>query len=1174
MPRSSGDESELSDASTCSSADDSVGCMPRVHSLFSSGSDSDDSKHVERAPSAVPAKDVTYDGHRFLDKIDESSRAEVAGIGKAVWEALEARDKDASSLIEVLMFVLAPLVHYICTNYAVEYKRKTTNALTDNFVLACLMVLVLAGTYGMSPSEWYDEATASPPGALFFSDAPAQKDFVDFMQLVDSFGEVPAGPTERRAYRRPESTNSFCVFLLGYISSTFGNFFHWARDLNQLYLLLGLDDYQFAGRSAKWLEFFGLAKHYNKLKASAHGISLNIIGSNIVRLPIVVEASFADDKELGLSATKKLLQALDAFMYQKSIDPKAVLLDHDRGFGGLRGGLIERGVGFIATLKKRNPKYLKNPVAPSDARQSVKNGAAIVMADSGPAIARFVDCNDTEVCAFRMRGRLTYMQSNVPELYSSWTIKAKDDDDYLYFDVSKFEETVQEAFTRANLAAEELSDLLCLQQRNPVWRTLRKFVFTSTTFIKLLQVDADWLLWNELNGGRHSILAGLVLLTEKDDKGYANFKEGRFEISTPNFKRIRAFLDFCHTLRTKKARKLSAALAPIVGAKLSCASKDELVSALKYLDSKIKQAEIPANLSDLRRLVLERRFSVQPKALYWTLIAESEKAFRGNRATRAGNILEPKVKDVIEVRMAGFTESPCLANVAVMREVGLRESRETPYAASSADGRLLFSSSEEPNDVHVDNLEIKVLSSRKEIDKLEENTKSLGKFVEVDVELGMSENAIKQAIILCQNNPNYLFQCMMHSAVSELGGTCLVFARADGADGALLAVTRLVFDKDVLEELIYAVHVLGSLYMPWVRDVNACDIPSNPYDSVELEHSLRLRFALRELCLNTPITGSVLEFKPSAVIAHNKLKVVADVMRREARPLRVDMNGYGPGANLLAEALSLVAVSAVRAHRAAMVASKYEFEIDAMGDKTAQDLREEMNRIGSTAELLRRAARNFRLPSARDAPVSMTDSEAKRLRHLKATNSKYYRPDDPAWIAEVKRLVEQAKGPNAIAIWNSSRILTAFRSNKSPAFPHEVVPQTRHQRARCVLDCRRCENIVKGTCEVHEGLGLTGVAGRYGPMTIYFCKDCEVFLSMKPRECFGGRSAAQVWHSPELLPQHPYLSKNALIQASPANLPTDSAKKRRRVQLSTDRLSQCDAVFVHALNLNAEKDNE
>ena len=264
-----------------------------------------------------------------------------------------------------------------------------------------------------------------------------------FMQLVDSFGEVPAGPAERRAYRRSESSNSFCVFLLGLISSTFGNFFHWVRNLNQLCLLLGLDDYQFAGRSAKWLEFFGLAKHYNKLKASAHGISLNIIGSNVVRLPIVVEASFADDKKLGLSATKKLLQALDAFMYQKSIDPKAVLLNHDRGFGGLRGGLIERGVGFIATLKKRNPKYLKNPVAPSDAKQSVKNGAAIVMADSGPAIARFVDCNDTEVCAFRMRGRLTYMQSNVPELYSSWTIKAKDDDDYLYFDVSKFEETVQ-----------------------------------------------------------------------------------------------------------------------------------------------------------------------------------------------------------------------------------------------------------------------------------------------------------------------------------------------------------------------------------------------------------------------------------------------------------------------------------------------------------------------------------------------------------------------------------------------------------------------------------------------------------------------------------------------------------------------------------------------------------
>ena len=38
------------------------------------------------------------------------------------------------------------------------------------------------------------------------------------------------------------------------------------------------------------------------------------------------------------------------------------------------------------------------------------------------------------------------------------------------------------------------------------------------------------------------------------------------------------------------------------------------------------------------------------------------------------------------------------------------------------------------------------------------------------------------------------------------------------------------------------------------------------------------------------------EFKPTAVVVHNKLKVVVDIMHREAQPLRVDMKGYGPGA--------------------------------------------------------------------------------------------------------------------------------------------------------------------------------------------------------------------------------------------------------------------------------------
>ena len=55
---------------------------------------------------------------------------------------------------------------------------------------------------------------------------------------------------------------------------------------------------------------------------------------------------------------------------------------------------------------------------------------------------------------------------------------------------------------------------------------------------------------------------------------------------------------------------------------------------------------------------------------------------------------------------------------------------------------------------------------------------------------------------------------------------------------------------------------------------------------------------------------------------------------------------------------------------------------------------------------------------------------------------------------------------------------------------------------------------------------------------------------------------------------HPYLSKHAFTKALRAELPTDSAKKRRRMQLSMDDLSQWDDVFVNALNLNADEDDE
>lgn len=104
-----------------------------------------------------------------------------------------------------------------------------------------------------------------------------------------------------------------------------------------------------------------------------------------------------------------------------------------------------------------------------------------------------------------------------------------------------------------------------------------------------------------------------------------------------------------------------------------------------------------------------------------------------------------------------------------------------------------------------------------------------------------------------------------------------------------------------------------------------------------------------------------------------------------------------------------------------------------------------------------------------------------------------------------------------------------------------------------------------------ESLGWLVV---YGPRTVYFCAGCQVFTSIKPRKCFRDRWAAQIRHAPKLLIKHPNLSKNAPIKAPPVKLHTDSAKKRRRTQLSAEELSQRDALYVHALNFNAGEDED
>lgn len=204
MPRDSREGDDSITSADDSSVEEASLPQPTRRTLFSSDSDSVSSREGDVDLQAVQAKDIAYNGISFLEKLDESSRAEVMGIGKVLYKLIDSLGKDPSSLLDVLVHFLSPLVHYLQSKLAVAFKDRTSKPLTDIFLMGSLMVLILAGTYGMSPSDWFNEATDPRPTAVFFVGAPNKKDFTVLMHLIDSFVETPS---EKLVFRRPESTH-------------------------------------------------------------------------------------------------------------------------------------------------------------------------------------------------------------------------------------------------------------------------------------------------------------------------------------------------------------------------------------------------------------------------------------------------------------------------------------------------------------------------------------------------------------------------------------------------------------------------------------------------------------------------------------------------------------------------------------------------------------------------------------------------------------------------------------------------------------------------------------------------------------------------------------------------------------------------------------------------------
>jgi len=1161
---------------------------------WSSEDDASDAGANESAWTHVPAKDVKLNGAEDTEHIRKGFFYEVIGAGRQLSLKMQSVGKNFRSLEETLVLLLTPLATSIVQRYSVDFfsgqKSKSPIPLTVNLVIGCLFVFILCGTYRCTPAAYYDDLQFGDKqnAYLRMQCTPPYEVFMAFLRTIDNIVRKP-GPGE--VFRRPESDHEFVTFLLSFPGDAFAEFVKYAATLPpDVCMSLGLDDYQIAGRSPLWRLLFGMPKHYNKQKASSHGTVLHTIATGFLRLPIHIATATADDSEKKLTITKKLIGGLRGFLTRSEIPSQRIIVDFDRGYGPLRAALSEMKVKFVATVQKRH-KLNPGPVALGSAKPSIKAGAALVMNEEGPPIARHLRRDNTVITAFRNKTRVVILETNHADFACSWTLDVEDAE-LPSLAVNHLPEEVQEAFEAENQEVLDKSALLCVVQRTPVWRWDRKLSGTSTQVIELVRLDAQVQQWDALNGFDNNIFGGVVELYVDNRKAgsgddVAAFTEeykpkvkpgGGYAVKKSMFDKVRAHMDFLQELLHIKT-EVKAALRHVVGVKIDTATKPQLIAALKELG---KKKDLPDDLPGLVKLVKELR-AVPPQSVQSMMLALGEKAFEGTRSTRAGVHLEDTVRDLIAkgglerlVDEAEVKPNPFVL-LAVYKDAGLRESQYSPYVSTSADGILHYA--DEEGDVESAVLEIKVATTDKSRLVVEKATETYGTFSQVDVGYDMTKDDKVHALTACQETPSYLVQVLHHAAVLGLPSTVLVHGRDDGKDGGLMRATQFVFDEDMLRTHVACFHVLGQLYLPWLQPSGAnAPVPSSPFTKADNEHLIALRGALRDYCYESPVMGKVRALKPTCVQIHNLLKPTSDKMRQEARKLRADTNGFGPAVALMAETLAITALAGVRLWRASEVGQRFKFDVEALGELSVDQVRARLNDLGSTVNLLHGACRSLTLDLglAKEQASSSSDKAArKHARHAEAASNPFFRPDSEQWVAtalEHRNKANKASGTAFVKAWIEDDVLVAFRTHPFRGNEHRAVnvhalPEDAHVgRMRCVLDCVHCENVAIGKVKEHENLGKSGTAGREGAKTVWYCKDCEVHLSIESRKCFGNRSAWNVWHTDPKLPAHPYTAAAAASAVSPVQAPTESARKRRRHSVSVEMLKRESSALIFDLD--------
>jgi len=302
--------------------------------------DQSDPQSFEQVP-----PEALLNGEKVLRNLVRALRHEVAAVGSFATVKIHASGLDPDNILDIFQYFCKDLISVIVERLAVPFHQETNVLPTYEFVLRELVLYGAAGMFGTTGSSLLDDHISFPNSGNMYMHFPKnnQEHSRIFAGLLDSDDFVSDDAT----IKRPFTTPPIAQILTDTFAKSFSRVLEKMRR-KEHQLALGLDDLQIAlrGKRAKRV---GFIQRFIKEKRSRHALSLNVVSTLLLRLPLLIQFMTRDKRDAGVKAADEVVSLMMSNVFPH-VKAKRVIIDLDRKYGPVHASLQRYRTVFIHFL--------------------------------------------------------------------------------------------------------------------------------------------------------------------------------------------------------------------------------------------------------------------------------------------------------------------------------------------------------------------------------------------------------------------------------------------------------------------------------------------------------------------------------------------------------------------------------------------------------------------------------------------------------------------------------------------------------------------------------------------------------------------------------------------------------------------------------------------------------